>query len=156
MPGYCRIVFCAPMAKLGEAFDRMEAFCARYATPCGASAGAGAGAGGPSSSSSSSSPSAAAAAASKGDTAGQSGSAPSGAVPSDPTEPPVRSGPAAGRGIGGAPSWATGVLADGGVPGTPGVTPPRFEFAPTSSPPPPTAAMVAAARAALAQEAQGH
>jgi hypothetical protein len=33
MPGFCRIVFCAPMDKLRDAFDRMEAFCARHAVP---------------------------------------------------------------------------------------------------------------------------
>lgn len=31
MAGFCRIVFCAPKEKLGEAFDRMAAFCARHA-----------------------------------------------------------------------------------------------------------------------------
>jgi len=31
IPDYCRIVFCAPKERLGEAADRIAAFCSRHA-----------------------------------------------------------------------------------------------------------------------------
>jgi hypothetical protein len=40
MPNFCRIVFCAPKAKLEEACDRMQAFCARRAAAAAAAAAA--------------------------------------------------------------------------------------------------------------------
>lgn len=36
LPGYCRIVFCAPIDRLRDAMDRMEAFCARHRVPVSA------------------------------------------------------------------------------------------------------------------------